>query len=118
MRVFSLLTGVCGGFLALVLAWTFGIYGPGQITAKTYSDIWIEFGVNGLFLFGGAGIGKLMASFQKKLPYLFAVVVGGWAGYFAATIAANLEDIQFYAIRRWVTGKSVLMEIVYHPADR
>jgi hypothetical protein len=76
-------------------------------------------GVIDLLLFGGTGIGALMASFQqRKLRYFFAAIVGGCVGYFAAFIAANLEDIQFYTIRRWVTGKSVLMEIVHHPADR
>jgi hypothetical protein len=33
-------------------------------------------------------------------------------------IAANLENWQFYSIRTFVTGKSVMSEIVIHPADR
>lgn len=43
---------------------------------------------------------------------------GAILGYVLLTILANLEPWQFYTIRSLVTGKTVMSEIVAHPADR
>jgi hypothetical protein len=48
---------------------------------------------------------------------LAGLLVGAGVGYLAWAIASNLENWQFYTIRRWVTGKSAMSEIVEHPAD-
>jgi len=55
---------------------------------------------------------------QSKLRYTLAFLAGVAGGYACLTIAANLEDWQFYTIRSFVTGKTVMSEIVAHPADR
>jgi hypothetical protein len=47
-----------------------------------------------------------------------AGAAGGICGYLACAVAANLEAYQFYTVRRWVTGESVMSSIVQHPADR
>jgi len=54
----------------------------------------------------------------RAVRYILAVVGGAIAGYVALTIAANLEDWQFYSLRSLVTGRSAMSEIVDHPADR
>ena len=52
------------------------------------------------------------------MRYVFAGLAGACCGYLACTVAANLEQFQFYTIRQWVTGKTAMSEIIYHPADR
>jgi hypothetical protein len=52
------------------------------------------------------------------LRYLLSAFAGVIVGYMCLTLAANLEDWQFYTIRSLVTGKLVMSEIVAHPADR
>ena len=49
--------------------------------------------------------------------YVVSALVGALGGYLACNIAANLEEFQFYAVRRWATGKSAMADIVHHPAD-
>ena len=50
--------------------------------------------------------------------YFFFGLTGACIGYLLWTTAANIEDFEFYAIRRWVSNKSVMSEIVLHPADK
>ena len=50
--------------------------------------------------------------------YTLAATCGAAAGYFALTVAANLEGRQFYSLRSLATGRSAMSEIVAHPADR
>lgn len=48
---------------------------------------------------------------------ILAGIVGGILGYLASTVAANLEDIPFYTLRKWATGRDAMSDIVFHPAD-
>jgi hypothetical protein len=53
----------------------------------------------------------------KAIRYFLAVLIGTCCGELAFTIARHLEGFPFYTIRQWVTGKSAMSEIIYHPAD-
>lgn len=59
-----------------------------------------------------------MAAVRRPARTVLAAVAGGVCGYLACTVAANLEDFQFYTARRWATGESAMSRIVQHPADR
>ncbi len=48
---------------------------------------------------------------------LIGLLVGGAFGFFAWFIAMNLEDTQFYTVRKLITGKANPSEMVAHPAD-
>ena len=54
----------------------------------------------------------------SRIRYILAALAGAAAGYACMTIAANLEDWQFYTIRSLVIGRSAMSEIVAHPADK
>lgn len=55
---------------------------------------------------------------NRIFRYILAALVGAVGGYLCLIVAANLEDWQFYTIRSFVTGQSVMSQIVEHPADR
>lgn len=55
---------------------------------------------------------------RRAMRLLFGGLIGACCGYLVFIVAANLEDISFYTVRSLVTGKTVLREIVYHPADK
>jgi hypothetical protein len=54
---------------------------------------------------------------RKTIGVFLAVLMGAGCGELAFRFAGSLENFPFYTLRHWVTGKSVMSEIVYHPAD-
>jgi hypothetical protein len=69
---------------------------------------------------GGDGTAQSIVPLTTKwiITYVGAAAFGVSGGFTAYFIAGNLEDWAFYAIRSRVTGKSVMSEIVDHPADK
>ena len=55
---------------------------------------------------------------HPALRYFLAALAGAAVGYLGLFILANVEDWQYYTIRSLATGKTVMSEIVEHPADR
>lgn len=53
----------------------------------------------------------------KTLYELLGVTIGASFGVVGWIIGANLEDWQFHTIRSWITGETVMSEIIQHPAD-
>jgi hypothetical protein len=54
----------------------------------------------------------------RAVRCILAGVIGVFVGYSACTVAGNLEEYPFFTIRQWVTGKTVMSEIVHHPASK
>jgi hypothetical protein len=54
----------------------------------------------------------------RSFKFLLMSVVGAFSGYGVCTIIANCEDYQFYTVRKLVTGKSAMSQIMEHPADK
>jgi hypothetical protein len=48
---------------------------------------------------------------------ILAGIAGGFIGFIASTVAANLENVPFYTLRSWATWRDNMSDIVAHPAD-
>lgn len=52
------------------------------------------------------------------MRYLIAAFLGGIVGFGGFILAGNMENFGFFRIRQWITGKTVMSEIIHHPADQ
>jgi hypothetical protein len=73
---------------------------------------WVWFAVLGGLLV----VGFFQASPQRQ-RYIVRGLVGAAVGFTLWIIAGNREDLSFYTIRSFVTGKTAMSEIMEHPAD-
>jgi hypothetical protein len=55
---------------------------------------------------------------RTAIGYVLPGLLGAFAGFLLLTVAANLEQWQFYTIRSYATGKTVMSEIVAQPANK
>jgi hypothetical protein len=54
---------------------------------------------------------------MKRILLFSGFSVGGAIGYLACCVIAAMEEFPFFAIRRLITGKPTMSQIILEPAD-